>query len=461
MRIMLLSPPNTLEKSSAEEFTFEERITPLELGILAATLERENEVRVIDALALRMDKEEILEEIDRFHPHIVGIVPFDRCRWSVRVSNQLSNYIDAEKIGLLGSYSSDVLIQMMKNNTNIDFGIYGDPEYTMLEISKNDNFKGIKGVIYRNNGKIIKNSERELIKDLDELPVPARHLLPMEAYKRFPHEAKTDSCRDMLISRGCPFHCTYCIMKLTSGRTYRIRSPQKVIDEIKSLISEYDAKEIHFIDPIFTMNRRWVNEFCNLMMEEGIQLPWSCQTRVDLVDKEILEKVHSAGCFSILYGAESPNQRVLDTIKKGITREQILNAVRVTQKIGIEVRLSLMLGLPAETPEMSKKTIEFAKEVNPTFAQFHQIVAFPDTELYDNARKWGRIKETKIDKFDLSGALFIPDGYKNEEEINKMQKIAYKEFYMRPTYIMKKVLDLRNFRRNINGAKIFYRLMQK
>ncbi len=457
---MLLSPPNILNGNTREESNFENRIMPIDLATIAAVLEKNHQVEVLDALALGLNKEEILKNIDRFNPDLICLTAFDRCRWGVDVANELSRYIKHEnkKLGFMGGYEPEFMIPTMKDNKNIDFSIYGDPEYTLLELADKNDFKNINGIIYREGEKMIKNKPRELIKDLDVLPFPSRHLLKLNAYKRLPHELIKEPNFDMLVSRGCPYNCIFCLLKIVGGKMRRTRSPNKVIEEMK-ILKKQGAKQIHFQDLTFTLDREWTIELCNLLIKEKLGLIWTCQTRVDKVDSDLLKLMKKAGCRSILYGVESLDQEALDKIKKDVRESDVKKAIILTKKQGIETRCSLMIGLPGETKKSVFETIDLLIKLNPSFIQIHTTMAFPGTELYENSSEYGKIIEDKtIKKFDLSGHSFIPKAYKNEEELLEMQKKAYKRFYFRPRYILGKMFNVKQFSRNLRGIKIFSKM---
>jgi len=462
---MLISPPNILEGLSPEESSFENRVTPLDLAIIGAVLEKEgHQVKILDALALQLDKFSIIKEVENFNPNMICFTTFDRCRWGVDSANELIqsiNFNSKTKIGLFWSYKPDLMVSLMKRNRNIDFSIYGDPEFTLLDFANNVPLNEINGLIHRQKSKIIVNSPRAPIKSMDELPFPARHLIDQSVYKRLPHELIREPCFDVIASRGCPYQCIFCLLNVIWGNARTARSPEKVIEEIK-LLKAQGARQIHFHDLTFTIDRNWVIKLCELMINENLDLVWGCQTRVDRVDLELLKLMKKAGCRSILYGIESLTQESLDSIKKGVKIEDIEKALKETHEAGIETRCSMMLGLPGETKESVEKTIALLIKWNPAFVQFHTTIAFPGTELYNNSEKYGRIVcNQMVRKFDLSGNPFVPSGYKDENELLEMQKEAYRKFYLRPRYILGKIFNLKQFSRNISGIKMFLKIISK
>lgn len=460
MKVLILSPPNSFEKEGGEE-TLENRTVPLDLATIGAVIKRECDVKILDALALKINRREIIDEVNRYGPDLIFVHPFDRCRWALETASQLINDIRDRKVGLIGGYNSDFILNVMKEEKGLDFATYGDPEYTLLDIVKKGRVEGVKGVIFRKGKRIVKGRERKLL-DINDLPIPARELLDMKVYKRFPHENKTDSSVDVLLSRGCPYQCTFCLVKQLSGKRYRVRSVENVIKEIRFLMKKYKTKEFHFMDPVFTMNLKWVREFCRNI--KPLNLEWSCQTRVDIVNEGVLKQMKEAGCFSILYGVESLNPELLKNIKKGITVEQVNQAVRLTKGAGIEARLSFMFGLPGETPEKAMEIIRSIIGLEPDFVQFHSSVAFPGTDFEKDIRrfKWGRIiKKVATRRYDLVGRPFVPSGYRNREEIEMIRKTAYRKFYMRPKYLLRLLLKPSKLWRYIKAFRIYSNIMKE
>ncbi|MFZ5955039.1 MAG: B12-binding domain-containing radical SAM protein [Nanoarchaeota archaeon] len=462
MKFMIIAPPNDLDATNNESTSYDNRITPLDIAYIGAVLEGSHQVRILDALALALNKNQIIDEIAKFNPDIICLTAFDRCRWGIDSSNKLVRLIKNKKriIGLIWTYNSDLLSEILENNKDYDFAVFGDPEFTLLDVANKKSFRDIKGLVYRNKDKVIKNKPRELIKDLDELPFPARHLLDLQIYKRMPHESLIEPNFDIAVTRGCPFNCTFCLLKVTSGKNRRTRSPEKAVEEVE-ILKRMGARQVHFQDPVLTLNKEWSEKFCNLLIEKNFGVIWSCQTRVDCIDEKLLKLMKKAGCRSILYGIESLDQNILDNIKKGVKVEDIIRIIKITKQIGIETRCSLMLGLPGETKESFEAILDKLIKLSPAFAQFHATVAFPGTELFENFDKFGRLAEDKhVKKFDLTGKPFIPNGYNNEQEILATQRHAYKKFYIRPFFVLKKIFNFKDIERNIRGIKIILKLQR-
>jgi anaerobic magnesium-protoporphyrin IX monomethyl ester cyclase len=266
----------------------------------------------------------------------------------------------------------------------------------------------------------------------------------MEKYLPLPNQYKRKPVIHMIVIRGCPYSCAFCSNNAIFGRKIRSRSPESVVEEIEFVKKKYGAKEISFWDDMLTVNKNWIYRFCELLTENKTNVTWTCLARVDSVNKEMLAKMAKAGCWNIFYGFEAGSQMLLDNINKGITLDQIRNAVKWTKEARIEIRGSFMLALPGETPELAEKTIAFAKELNPDYAQFSITTPYPGTRLYDDAEKWGKLTKN-FSVYHGWDAVFIPYGYKNKKQILELEKKAVRSFYFRPAFIFNTIKNIRSW----------------
>jgi anaerobic magnesium-protoporphyrin IX monomethyl ester cyclase len=242
---------------------------------------------------------------------------------------------------------------------------------------------------------------------------------------------------NIMTSRGCPYMCAYCAGSLIFGKTHRYHGTDRVIQELRELKEKYHVDSIQFFDETFTANRQRVIELCDKMIKSKINIEWSCFTRVNLVDKELLSKMKQAGCYLIFYGLESGSQRLLNLIRKGITLEQSMKAVKLTHEAGIETWVSFMFNLPSETKEESEQTINFALAVDPTFVQFPITTPFPGTEMYHQAKKYGKILTENYDDYTTWDVVFVSQG-RTPDEIRATVRKAYRKFYLRPSYMIRR-----------------------
>ena len=247
----------------------------------------------------------------------------------------------------------------------------------------------------------------------------------------------------MITSRGCPYgRCAFCYQAGKVGQRYRRHSPERIVSEIKDLTKTYNIREIAFWDDNFVINHSWVKQFCNILIEEKLHITWSCYSRVDTVNKDILDILAKAGCWSIFYGLESGVQELLDIVDKGITLNQSLTAIKLTHEAGIETRGSFMLALPGENPKLAKKTIDFAIRLNLDSAQF--LATYPEygTKLYERAMLKGQFMKYR----GMHGVTYVPEGYKDASEVKKMIKLAYIRFYLRSAFFLKYLKRIKNWK---------------
>jgi len=319
----------------------------------------------------------------------------------------------------------------------------GEAEETFYEVcvalKNKKSFKDIKGICYRDKkGKIISTGRRPFIEDLDKIPHPARDLLPMDLY------AKNKSGRlrwclpqpsiSIITTRGCPANCTYCATKQIHGRKIRYRSVANVIDEIKMLQKEYGIRSFHFYDDTPTASLEWLTELCNELKKLNIK--WSINTRVDVVDEHKLKMMKDAGCSFISFGIESGSQRILDDIlKKGISLKKVKEVFDLTHKLGIMNHGSCMVGIPGETKKDIEKTINFVKEIKADFIQFAMLVPLPGTEIYDYIEEHGGrfLYNSWKDFTYYDKPVFEMPGL-SRKEVKKMMVRGYLGFYLRPSY---------------------------
>ena len=425
--------------------------------ILAAVLERDgHKVQIIDAEAGQIDNHEILKRINHFETDIVGITITNAHYESMKkLINDIKYFQGPIVVG--GPHATCFPLQIMKENPRIDFLAVGEGEETIKHlVEDNKNPDKIDGICYREKDKIKMTQPRAPIKNLDDISRPALHLLDMKLYSPLPDQYKKLPAISWITSRGCTWRkCTFCFESNIHAQTYRRQSPKRVIKDIIWLQKHYGIQEIDFLDDEFFINENWIKEFCSLLDNDMIRLSWSGYARADHVTKEMLWQAKFNGCWGIYMGIESGNQDLLDTINKGITLEQVRKVCEWCSEIELEVRGSFMLGLPGETPEKAQKTIDFSKELRLATAAFHLTYPEAGTKLYDIAMRQGRFinqdrwtKRTKVS--------YLPEGYSSPDELEMMQKKAFRQFYFRPWYITKRFLKMRNLQdlqRELRGFK--------
>ena len=393
----------------------------------------------------------LLRETERFAPEFIGIyaTTFGWDKAKRTASDLRKMFGNRVFICAGGPYPIAVQKRCLEDaGPSIDAIVTGEGELTVLEtverIQRGESLKGVQGLITRENGEIIINEPRPLIEDLDSLPFPARELLgdanqyipPPATYRRKPVAV-------VITSRGCNRRCIYCFQidkERKSGIRYR--SIENVIQEIELCLKQ-GYREIKFIDDTLAADYNRAMRFAAEIKKRRLDFTWFASACVNQVDKPLLKAFKDAGCWAILFGAESGVQKNLDAIRKGTTLDQIRKAVKAAKEVGIKVSTPFLFGIPGETYEEGLRTIEFALELDPDMANFHAITPFPGTELYDNVDKYGEISEDLTD-FTYQGAAFIPRTMTKEQILDLRQK-AFRNFYSRPSFIVKRLLSLRNW----------------
>jgi len=461
-RVMLISPPITLDERYSKKLGPRAGglQPPLGLAYLASVLEQHAiQVDIIDAPTLGMSLNDVVDKAEKTQPDIVGIsILTPTASRGFATSEAVKKLLPETLVVVGGPHSSIFPRETLIENESVDVAVLGEGEYVMLEIAQGRPLKEVESIAFRQNRNVVLTSPRQPIRDLDSLPFPARHLLPMDKYKPHPNQYERLPAVHMLATRGCPYRCAFC-SKAVFGRSYRTRSSENIVEEIKHCIEEYGAREISFVDDEFAIKRPWTIELCNRLIEENLGIVWRCAARVDTVDKELLEKMARAGCYNISYGVESGTQVLLDIIKKDITLDQARKAVRWTKEARIGVTASFMLALPGETLDLTKKTIDFAIELNPDYAQFCITTPYPGTELFEQSAKYGTL-EVDRSKYTIWEPVFVPRGYEGKEQVRQMGRLAVRSFYLRPEYLIsqiKKIDSVEALKRNIDGLEMVLR----
>ncbi len=397
---------------------------PIGLAYIAGYIGNVAHVKILDAQAEGLNEESIVKKCNDSDLVIVnvGTTTIDR---DLELSKIIKQNNDT-KIGLIGTHATYFHRELIKNDF-IDFIIRGEPERIVYNLIKNfNNPKKVKGITWKNNGKTIVSKNEELIQNLDELPFAARHLLPNNKY--YDIIAKKFPITQMITSRGCPFNCTFCSANLYNGKKYRYRSAENIIKELEKIVEE-GFKDISIFDDTFTTNKKRVIEIANGIKD--FEISWRCLSRVDTVDKEMLEKMYDSGCYQILLGVESGDQRILDLMKKGTSVEQARKAFKWCDEIGIETVGFFILGYPGETEKTIKKTIDLANELHPDFVSFNALTPLPGSEIYEILKPQGNWEE-----FDFSSRSFcdIPS-----KELQNIIAKGYRNYYLRLSYFFGRI----------------------
>lgn len=336
--------------------------------------------------------DEARKEIRSFQPDIVGIsVITPKVPAAFKLAEICKN-INPEIIVVFGGHHPTVRPDEMLMNENVDFVVRGEGEETFCElIGKLQcsilNYHTIPGLSFRCNGEVVHNIDRKCISALDSLPIPARDML-------FNLQTYTPVQLSMVMtSRGCPYRCHFCSSKNMWANTVRFRSIENVLNEIKELKQKYSISNITFMDDSFTLNRNRVKDFCSALIENRMDITWSCLTRVNIISDELIRLMKKAGCTKVDVGIESGSQRVLDLINKGITIEQVTEAAKILRRNKMYWSGFFMFGFPTETEDEVFDTLNFLKQLKPDWANISIFTPYPKTELYELSVEKGMITD--------------------------------------------------------------------
>jgi len=451
MKVYFINPPATIQinregrcmiRKSAWTFTF----PPISLASCVAVLrERGFGVKITDCIAEGINFSILSEEIKKYNPDLVILNTATPSIVSdIKVADSIKKIDPIIKVGVIGIHPSSLPNETFGISKSLDYIIRGEPEFTIrdlaLALDNNQPLSKVEGISYRINGQIFHNSSRELIKDLDSLPFPAWDLIDINNYK-IPF---TNSPFLLIVpSKGCPYKCIFCNAKTYYGDKIRLRSPRKVADEIEWAKTNFKVEDFHFWTESLTLQKNFALSVADEILKRNLKIRWTCSSRVDNIDLELLEKMKKAGCWMIGFGIESGDQIILDNAKKGITLEQSKNAVKLAQKAGLEVSIQCIIGLPGETNKTALKTISFAKSLNADYAQFYCAVPFPGSDLYQIAKEKRWLSTNEWFKFDQSQSVLNLENFKAEEAMQLRRK-AYFRYYINPKQIFRTLKKIKN-----------------
>ncbi len=416
------------------------------LYVAAALMQAGHEVKFYNGAF--MTHTEIMLQLEAFQPQFVGLYSttfgWDKAK---KTAAAIRQKIADVFLAVGGPYPVALQEKCLEDCPEFDAVVTGEGEITVVEmlerLSGNKSLEGVEGVAFRVGKEIKKNPPRPLITDLDALPFPARELLG-EAAKYIPPPAtyKRKPVAVIMTARGCNRKCLYCFQIDKYRKSgIRFRSVENVMAEIELVLSQ-GYREIKFIDDTLAGDYNRAMTIAREIKKRGFDFSWFASAVVNQVDKPLLKAFKEAGCWAILFGAESGVQKNLNAIRKGITPAQIKKAVKAAKEVGLTVYTPFLFGIPGQTYADGLKTIEFALELDPDIANFHAITPFPGTELYDNIEKYGTMSEDLTD-YTYQGAAFVPFTM-TRDEIAELRQLALKKFYSRPKFLWRRLLALRS-----------------
>lgn len=419
----------------------------LGLGYLAASVRKAGfTVEIIDASASLLTEKEITAKIRQKKPAVVGITVTTPTTPAVYSLIQKIKKIKKPPEIVIGGPHVSALPQSVRW-MGARYGFIGEAERGFVKLlnyllKNKGSLKKIEGLVWVNEGRVLANPNAPIM-DLDSLPFPARDLMENDRYFSPVHSGRITS---MLSSRGCPFDCTYC-SRPAIGRHLRLRSPENIVQEMKEVVNRLNIVYIEFVDDILTLDKKRMIEVCRQILKENLKVNWGGQTRADQVDFDLLRKMKAAGCQKISFGVETGVEEVRYRLNKRISNERYLKAFRWCRQLGIETNAFVMFGHPQEGwPEM-EQSIAFTKKLDPDYAAFYITTIFPGSSLGEMALLEERIRPRIWQDYMLKKAslpAYIPEGL-TMIDLERIHRQAFRQFYLRPSYIIKRMRKIKSF----------------
>ncbi len=394
-RILLVNPPYPMEESPSPPFGL--------MSLAAYLIENGFEVRIEDYIVNPYTPARVENIVREFDPDMIGSTGVTmNIKTALRIMDDYRAVSPRATIVMGGPHVSFDAHAILSDWPHIDAIVRGEGELTTVELIENlgktDRYREIRGLSYRAGGEIIHNENRDFIPDINILPYPARHLVQLSKYKALGLPL------NMITSRGCPYECIFCVGSKMVGRRVRHYDLQRVVDEFE-LLSKMGFRQINIVDDLFTSNRKRCTAICEEIMRRGIRHTWTAFARVDTVSRELLQTMRDAGCTMLCFGIESGNQEILDRVKKKTTLNKIENALNLCAETGVVPMASYIMGLPGETPDTVRETMEFARSLCNSYG-FHILAPFPGTEVREKADEYGiRILSSDWDRYDANQSV--------------------------------------------------------
>ncbi len=465
--------------------------SPLSLALCAAVLEQDGvEVKLFDCIVKGTSPEQLMLQIAEFKPDLVVLnTSTPSIESDLKMTSIIKQACPEAKTAIMGIHPTALPDECFRACSrgmtsaegrtfaggstsgrdagyDLDYIIRGEPEFTLQELCQtidsgkkaviqadlqatdvqlllkraslaevaplSERLPRVQGLSFYEEGRVTHNPPRPWL-DMDSLPFPAWHLIDTSDYIMPFHNVPF-----LLVatSRGCPYPCTFCADSTYYGKLLRKRSPQKLVDELVWLKEKFNVHEFLFWSESFTLDTKFVMAVCDEIIRRGLQISWVCNSRVDHVSLEMLMAIKKAGCWMIGYGIESASQSVLDSVKKGTTVQQTRKAVQLSHQAGLEVSGHCIIGLPADTPQTIKQTIEFTIELDLDFVQFYCAVPFPGSEMYEQACHNHWINTTDWSRFEQNFSI-LDYPHLSAKEIMNLRRLSYRKFYLRPRMIFK------------------------
>lgn len=469
MKVLLINPPSEQELIGNNPAIIEQERgynPPLGLLSVAAYLEQQNThaVQVLDAQVEELSYEQLGERIRQCAPDVVGITAMTFTLLDVMHTVAVVKQVVPEARVVIGGPHAHLYPSETINLPGVDYVVIGEGEKTFSELverlGRPDELAQVKGLFFRDKGQVISTGVEEAIQDLDSLPFPARHLVPYQKYTSL--LAKRTPITTMFTSRGCPYRCTFCD-RPHLGKRFRARSPKSVVDEMDAC-TRLGIYEFLIYDDTFTVDKKRVMGICDEIRRRKLDIGWDIRTRVDTINHDMLKSLRAAGCERIHYGVEAGTEKILAVLNKRITIDQVRQVFRWTKQAGIDVLAYFMIGSPTETRQDILQTIEVAKSLEPDYVHITILTPFPGTQIYMDGLAQGVFEHDYWQAFAANPTPDFKPRYWEQElstdELIELLNYAYKSFYLRPQYAMRRALQVRSVGEFLRKARAALKVLR-
>ena len=450
MHIWLINPPVQRGRPSAIETVVQSvfyNSPPLGLAYIAAVLEQAgHRVTITDCPVEGMRLGDLSLVARQLWPDLVGITATTPYWDQAQATGEVLRRVLPDRHLVLGGPHLNANPGLLLENLEYSLGVRGEGDFAMLEIvqavESGADPAEVPGVVSVREGELYFAAERPLIEDLDLLPFPARHLLPIHRYRPLANDEYQLPKTAAITSRGCPFQCTFCA-KHTHGSRYRAYSPGRVVQELHHLEQRYGIRDIAFVDSTFMPTRKRILAILDAMEADPPRASWTCSCRANVLDEGIVRRMRAMGCWRVRIGIESGNADVLRSIRKGVTREQCDFAVRTAAAAGLQVKAFFMVGHVHDTPETVEETIRFAMSLPLKDVTVQINTPLPGTGQYEEAKTNGTLQEGDTSRYSFFEPVYLPAAFSSPDQLLAAQKSFYRRFYLRPQVFWRHLSCLR------------------
>jgi len=438
--VLLINPP-WVSKDENIWNGIKAAMPPLSLLSIAAYLEQKGiSVQILDVHIEKLSAQQVKERIRAADPKWVGMTVMTATSVPAHKIARLVKEVVPSAMVVMGGVHAEALPLESLSDSAVEYVVRGDGEETFYKMITGHDPTKMNGVSWRDGDTVVNNPPVEVNMDLDAYPMPAYHMVPMHmyyptigAYRRLP-------AINMLMTRGCPGKCTFCN---SANTTLRSRSAERVVEEIEHLRDTFGIREIQFYDDTFTVNRKNVMRFCELMIERKVDVSWCAFIRADCFNEELAAAMKKAGCHQVLIGVESGDDEILKNIRKTIHRDRTKQSIAIARKYGIESRCAFIFGNMGDTLETMQRTLDYSIELDPDLGLYNISTPYPGTQLFQWAKDNGYLVTEEWSEYELSRFLLdLPTV--SEKEVFDFYAYAHKKFYTRPIAVFRRIKRFRH-----------------